>query len=227
MPPRAVFVAGAGTEIGKTYVTAALTRAPAGTRPCRSGPLKPLASGVPPLDDPGFAESDTARLLDAQGIALDAEAVEACSPWRFSAPLSPDQAAVLEGRSLDLADLVAWCRARIAGTPGTLLIEGVGGPHEPGHRGRRRASTGCGRSTCPALLVSGSYLGAISHALTACETLRRYSVPLLAVVVSESPGAPAPAGTVAASIARHAGAPVVCLRRGEACPGSLADLIVT
>ena len=26
MPARAVFIAGAGTEIGKTYVTAALTR---------------------------------------------------------------------------------------------------------------------------------------------------------------------------------------------------------
>ncbi|GJE12369.1 MULTISPECIES: dethiobiotin synthase [Methylobacterium] len=225
MPPRAVFVAGAGTEIGKTYVTAALTRR-LRERGLPVETVKPLASGVPPLHDPGFAESDTARLLDAQDIALDAEAVETCSPWRFSAPLSPDQAAILEGRSLDLADLVEWCRARIAGTPGTLLIEGVGGLMSP------VTATATGLDwlralDIPALLVSGSYLGAISHALTACETLRRYSVPLRAVVVSESPGAPAPAGTVAASIARHAGAPVVCLRRGEACPGSLADLIVT
>ncbi len=66
MAARAVFVAGAGTEIGKTYVTAALTRRlRAQGRPVRT--LKPLASGVPPLSDPAFAESDTARLLDAQG----------------------------------------------------------------------------------------------------------------------------------------------------------------
>ena len=77
----------------------------------------------------------------------------------------------------------------------------------------------------PALLVSGSYLGAISHTLTACETLRFHGVALRAVVVSESPDAPAPAATVAAAIARHAGAPVACLRRGEACPDDLAALI--
>lgn len=223
MPARAVFIAGAGTEIGKTYVTAALTRRlrDAG-RTVRA--VKPLASGVPPLDDPGFAGSDTARLLDAQAIGLDIEAVEACSPWRFTAPLSPDQAAVLEGRSLALADLVGWSRAQIAGTQGTLLIEGVGGLMSP----VTEAATGLDwlrALDVPALLVSGSYLGAISHTLTACETLRAHHVPLRAVVVSESLGAPAPASTVAAAIARHAGAPVFCLRRGDACPAGLAELI--
>ncbi|MCJ2073888.1 dethiobiotin synthase [Methylobacterium sp. J-030] len=223
MAARTVFIAGAGTEIGKTYVTAALTRRLRGQgRPVRT--LKPLASGVPPLGDPGFAESDTARLLEAQGVALDAEAVEACSPWRFAAPLSPDQAAVLEGRSLDLAKLVGWCRAQIVGTEGTLLIEGVGGLMSP----VTGAATGLDWLRAlgvPALLVSGSYLGAISHTLTACETLRRYEVPLCGLVVSESEGAPAPASTVAASIARHAGTEVFCIRRGAACPEALADLI--
>ena len=136
MAAQAVFIAGAGTEIGKTYVTAALTRRlRAQGRPVRT--VKPLASGVPPLGDPGFAESDTARLLDAQGIALDAEAVEACSPWRFSAPLSPDQAAVLEGRSLDLGDLVgrrtrlyswAW-RLAVVGGIGFAVLVGIGTLH--------------------------------------------------------------------------------------------------
>ncbi|MDP4004902.1 dethiobiotin synthase [Methylobacterium sp. NEAU K] len=223
MAARTVFVAGAGTEIGKTYVTAALTRRlRARGRPIRT--LKPLASGVPPLGDPAFAESDTARLLDAQDIAVDDATVEACSPWRFSAPLSPDQAAVLEGRSLALPDLVAWCRAQIAGTEGTLLIEGVGGLMSP----VTETATGLDWLRAlgvPALLVSGSYLGAISHALTACETLRLHGVPLLAVAVSESEGAPAPPATVAASIGRHAGVPVFRLRRDEACPDALADLI--
>ena len=223
MPARTVFIAGAGTEIGKTYVTAALTRRLRdGGRSVRT--VKPLASGVPPLHDPGFAESDTARLLDAQDIALDTESVEACSPWRFAAPLSPDQAAVLEGRSLDLADLVAWCRAQIACTPGTLLIEGVGGLMSP----VTETATGLDwlrALDVPALLVSGSYLGAISHTLTACETLRRHAVPLLAVAISESTGAPAPVGTVAAAIARHADAPVFCLRRDDPCPADLAGLI--
>ncbi len=223
MPARSVFIAGAGTEIGKTYVTAALTRRlRALGRPVRT--LKPLASGVPPLRDPGFVESDTARLLDAQGLPLDADTVESCSPWRFSAPLSPDQAAVLEGRSVALSDLVAWCRAQIACTAGTLLIEGVGGLMSP----VTEEATGLDwlrALDLPAILVSGSYLGAISHALTARETLRLHGVTLLAVAVSESAGAPAPASTVAASIARHVDAPVYCLKRGDSCPEALADLV--
>jgi dethiobiotin synthetase len=223
MPARAVFVAGAGTEIGKTYVTAALTRRLRGRgRAVRT--VKPLASGVPALGDPGFADSDTARLLHAQDIALDAEAVEACSPWRFAAPLAPDQAAVLEGRTLALDDLVGWCRVQIARTEGVLLIEGVGGLMSP----VTEQATGLDwlrALAVPALLVTGSYLGAISHALTACETLRHHGVPLLGVAVSESLSAPAPAQTVARSIARHAAAPVHCLRRGEACPEGLAALI--
>ena len=223
MAARTVFVAGAGTEIGKTYVTAALTRRlRAQGRPVRT--LKPLASGVPPLSDPAFAESDTARLLDAQGLVVAEETVEACSPWRFAAPLAPDQAAVLEGRALALADLVAWCRTQIACTEGTLLIEGVGGLMSP-ITGTTTGLDWLKDLAVPALLVSGSYLGAISHALTACETLRLHDVPLRAVAVSESEGAPAPLGTVVASIARHAGVPVFGLRRGEPCPDALADLI--
>jgi dethiobiotin synthetase len=223
MAARTVFVAGAGTEIGKTYVTAALTRRlRAQSQPVRT--LKPLASGVPPLSDPAFAESDTARLLDAQGLGVEAETVEACSPWRFAAPLAPDQAAVLEGRTLALPDLVGWCQGQIACTDGVLLIEGVGGLMSP----VTETATGLDWLKAlgvPGLLVSGSYLGAISHTLTACETLRLHGVQLLAVAVSESEGAPAPVATVAASIARHTSVPVFGLRRGEACPEALADLV--
>lgn len=223
MAARTVFVAGAGTEIGKTYVTAALTRRlRAQGRPVRT--LKPLASGVPPLSDPAFAESDTAHLLDAQGLAIEDETVEACSPWRFSAPLAPDQAAALEDRALDLSDLVGWCRGQVARTEETLIIEGVGGLMSP-VTDRATGLDWLKALDVPALLVSGSYLGAISHALTACETLRLHGVPLLAIAVSESEGAPAPLATVAASIARHAGVPVFGLRRGEACPEALAELV--
>ncbi|MER2263667.1 dethiobiotin synthase [Methylobacterium oxalidis] len=221
---RALFVAGAGTEIGKTYVTAALTRRlRAAGRPVRA--LKPLASGVPPLDHPDFADSDTGRLLAAQGLAVTDEAVAACSPWRFEAPLAPDLAAAREGRSVTLADLVAWCEARIASAePGTrVLIEGVGGLMSPITAGESGLDW-VKALRLPVLLVSGSYLGAISHALTAVETLRAHACPLLAVAVSESAGAPVPPETVAEAIGRRAGAPAVCLHRGADCPEALAAL---
>ncbi|CAX24766.1 Dethiobiotin synthetase (Dethiobiotin synthase) (DTB synthetase) (DTBS) [Methylorubrum extorquens DM4] len=224
MSPPALFVVGAGTEIGKTYTTAALVR-----RLCGQGrrvrALKPLASGVPPLDHPDFAESDTGRLLAAQGLALTPETVEACSPWRFIAPLAPDLAAAREGRSLTLPELVAWCSARLAeaGDGETVVIEGVGGLMSP----ITEDATGLDwlkSQAIPALLVSGSYLGAISHALTAVETLRAHAIPLVGIVVSESEGAPVPVETVAGQIARLARVPVGCLGRGGDFPENLPGI---
>ena len=225
MSAPAVFVAGAGTEIGKTYVTAALTRHLLGQGRAVLT-LKPLASGVPSLDDPAFAFSDTAILLAAQGLAPTPEAVGSCSPWRFVAALAPDLAAAREGRSLHLDDLVAWCRDRIvaASRGTTVLVEGVGGLMSP----VTDKATGLDwlkALETPALLVSGSYLGAISHALTGVETLRFHGVPLLGVVVSESPVSPTPPHLVAQAVARRIEAPVVCIPRGGDCPAALTALI--
>ncbi|MCJ2038084.1 dethiobiotin synthase [Methylobacterium sp. J-059] len=218
-----VFIAGAGTEIGKTYVTAAIVRRlRADGRDVRA--LKPVASGVPPMGDPDFAGSDTAQLLAAQGIAVTAAAVAACSPWRFAAPLAPDQAAALEGQAPVLEDIVTWCLERMEAATGTLIVEGVGGLMSP----VTREATGLGwlwSLACPAILVSGSYLGAISHALTAYETCRAADIPVLAIVVNESTGAPTPPETVAEAIARHAEVPVIVIARDAPCPDALAALI--
>lgn len=218
-----VFIAGAGTEIGKTYVTAELVRALR-----RAGrdvlALKPVASGVPPIGDPTFAESDTALLLAAQGIPVTEASVAACSPWRFAAALAPDQAAALEGQAPVLEDIVTWCLERMEACTGTLVIEGVGGLMSP----VTQEATGLGwlwSLACPTILVSGSYLGAISHALTAFETCRAADIPVLAIVVNESLGAPTSPETVADAIARHADVPVIVLARHAACPDALAALI--
>ena len=99
-----LFVTGAGTEIGKTYVTCALARQlrTAG-RAVRA--FKPVATGIAELDDPAFQHSDTAQLLAAQGSPCDETTIAACTPWRFAAPLSPDMAAAAESRRLELAEI--------------------------------------------------------------------------------------------------------------------------
>ena len=54
----------------------------------------------------------------------------------------------------------------------------------------------------PAVLVTGSYLGAISHTLTTAEALLRCPGGIAAIVVSESETSPVPTAETAASIAR-------------------------
>ena len=78
----------------------------------------------------------------------------------------------------------------------------------------------------PALLVVGSYLGAISHALTALEALRARRVRVTTTIVSESAeGAETLADTIADLGQFHAGPIVGAPRFGEgATPPELAAL---
>lgn len=167
-----LFVTGAGTGIGKTYVTAQLARS------LRVRAVKPVVSGFDPAAPAG---SDSAILLAAMGKALTAANIDAISPWRYAAPLAPNMAARRENRAIDLPAIVEWCAAQA----GSILIEGVGGVMSP-VTDEETVLDWIAALRCPALLVGGSYLGAISHTLTALETLRARGVPIAAIVVNES-----------------------------------------
>jgi dethiobiotin synthetase len=66
----------------------------------------------------------------------------------------------------------------------------------------------------PLMLVAGSYLGTISHTLTALHVLARRNLTTAAVVVSETPGSTVPLDDTVASIARFAdGIDVIALPR--------------
>jgi dethiobiotin synthetase len=199
---RALFVAGAHTDIGKTWAACALLRA-ARAKGLSVAALKPAVSGIDPAD---WSQSDPGRLLAAMGREPTEAALDEIAPLRFAAALSPPMAARLEGVNLKIARLVEFCQAGLAASHADLmLVEGAGGVMSP------MAEDG----TCldlmvalavPAVLVGGSYLGSISHTLTALETLRGRGLAVEAVIVSQSadPGAPDFAQTVE-SVARFAG----------------------
>ncbi len=223
-----LFITGSGTDIGKTYVTALLVR-----QLVASGrsvvALKPLVSGVPDWRDPAFATSDTAILIQAQGLAVNEATIEACSPWRFTAPLSPDMAAAREGRSLKLGEIVTWTRDAIARAPADamVVIEGVGGAMSP----ISEDATGLDwlqALGCAALLVTGSYLGAISHTLTTHAAMTARGVDICGVIVNETPGATVDLSDTAAALQRFLpGQAIQPLERGSATPLHVIDGLAT
>ncbi len=223
---KALFVAGCGTDIGKTYVTALLVRqlVSAGRKVVA---LKPLVSGVCDWRDPAFAASDTAILIQAQGLPLSEATIEACSPWRFTAPLSPDMAAAREGRSVKLGEIVDWTRDAIARAPkdAMVVIEGVGGAMSP----ISEDATGLDwlqALGCAALLVTGSYLGAISHTLTTHAAMTARGVDICGVIVNETPGATVDLSETAAALQRFLpGQAIEPLERGAATPLHIIDAL--
>ena len=208
-----LFITSSGTGIGKTFVTRRLiAELKAAGRHVRA--LKPVASG---FDAAQPEDSDTGELLRALGLEPTAANLDAVSPWRFAAPLSPDMAAAREHRTIPFAALVAHCRA--AGRSGDVtLIEGIGGVMVP-LDGEHTVLDWIAALQVPALLVVGSYLGTLSHSLTAAAALHTRGVPIAGIVVSESEEQPVPAAETAATLARFtAPMPIQVLPRVGSAP---------
>lgn len=182
-----LFVTASGTGVGKTLVTAALAY-----QLCKAGTavraLKPVISGYTPAT---HGDSDTAVLLDSLGLSHTLTEIDRLSPFRFEAPLSPDMAAAREGRRIDFDALLAVCRDAADGPEDALLIEGVGGVMVP-LTGDRTVLDWIAALQIPCVLVVGSYLGTISHTLTAIEALRGRTAEIAGVVISESEESPVP-----------------------------------
>ena len=207
----ALFITATGTDCGKTFVTSGLLRhLRALGLPARA--LKPVVSG---FDEASPAGSDPAELLAAMGEPVTPQTLAAIAPLRFKAPLAATMAARLEGRSLTLDEILRACETAMQDPRGPLLIEGAGGVMSPFAEG----------ATCldaikalglPSLLVGGTYLGAISHTLTALEAMRAAGCSPIAIAVNESEGSSVSLADTMAELAAFApDATVTPIRRNE------------
>lgn len=148
------FVTGTDTEVGKTYVSAALLHW-CTLQGWRSAGVKPVAAGL----DAAGSNEDVQSLRAASSVSLRTDEV---GPLQFQAACAPHIAAALEGRTIALAPLVAHVRA-LAARSDVLVVEGVGGfcvPLGPeGDTADLAVALGY-----PVVLVVGLRLGCISHA---------------------------------------------------------------
>ena len=189
------FIAATGTDIGKTYITCLLIKTAAKMGKTVRG-IKPVISG---FDEDQIGASDTGNILDAMGLPLTMDNVRTISPWRFSAALSPDMAAKREGATIELAPLIEFCQQHISDTP--TLIEGVGGVMVPLNDTETTLDWQAAlNANC--LLVTGSYLGTLSHTMTALKALAERSITPLAIIINSSEIAPVPEQETADTLGR-------------------------
>ncbi len=166
--------------MGKTYFLSALVKMlrESGMNPLA---LKPVCSG---LSEMPHSESDPAHLLRAQGLSVDLENIQAICPWQYQAPLTPSMAAALENKEVDLNAIVAFCERAVQEHTLTF-VEGVGGIMAP-MTPTQTVLDWVVQLQWPCILVVGSYLGSISHTLTALKTLESAGVEAPIVVVNET-----------------------------------------
>ncbi|NVJ97681.1 MAG: dethiobiotin synthase [Alphaproteobacteria bacterium] len=175
-----LFITSTGTEIGKTLITATLCHQ-ARKKGLQILALKPVISGV---TDQTMDGSDTAVIAEALGMPATAETWNTLSPFRFKAPLAPTMAAAKEGRTLSYGAILDHCRRALA-TDQFTLIEGVGGSFVPLTEGKLVADwiadLGLG-----SILVTGSYLGTLSHTIATLEAMTARGLKTRAIILSES-----------------------------------------
>jgi dethiobiotin synthetase len=195
----AIFVTATGTDVGKTFVTTGLIRH-LRAQGRKVDAIKPVVSG---FDPDHAAAADPGVLLRALGRPVELAEIARMSPWRFRAPLAPDLAAAREDRSVEFNKLIEFSRQSIAAASDTLFIEGVGGIMVP-LDDRHTVLDWMTVLRIPALLVTGSYLGTISHTLTALHVLAQRNVEVSAIVVSETSGSSVTLPDTITTIARFA-----------------------
>jgi dethiobiotin synthetase len=182
----AMFVTSTGTDIGKTFVVRGLIRQ-LRARGRTVEAFKPVITGFDPST---VHASDTGRLLTALGRTLTPEHIAEISPYRLRAPVSPDLAARRAGTRVEFEALNAFCRAAIGRHKDALVIEGIGGIMVPLDE-RHTVLDWMIEIDLPVILVAGSYVGTLSHTLSALDVLDRNDLKVAAVVVSETIGSAA------------------------------------
>ena len=203
----AIFITATGPDVGKTLAVVSLVRHLQQIGHAVDV-IKPIVCGYEPSQ---AATSALAALISATGLPFSPETIERVAPWRFRAALPPDLAARFEDRRIDVDAVVSYCKAAVEGRRGVLLIDGVGGVMTPLDPDRTILDVMMALRL-PLILVTGSYQGALSHTLTALDSLFRRDMSLLATIVSETPGSKVPLDEVVASIARFT-EPVIGLPR--------------
>ena len=115
---------------------------------------------------------------------------------------------------LSAAAIAQACASLIAAARGPLLIEGAGGVMTPLNESETMLDLALAFGA-PCIFVCGSYLGAISHALTGLAALKGAGLAAPLVLVNETPGSGVDLTETVATLAAHAGgAAVLAIARG-------------
>lgn len=203
---KGLFVTGTDTNVGKTWIAAALTAA-LRRQGRRAVYFKPIQSGCP--EEGGRLVPTDAAL--AREVADISEPLELLTPITLRLPLAPAVAAAREGVEVDL-ELVAASLRDLAARYDFLVVEGAGGLYVP-LRGMDFLVLDMIRwLKLPLVVVARAGLGTINHTALTVLTARQAGLDVAGVILNRYPARPSLAEeTNPGVIAALTGAPILGL----------------
>jgi dethiobiotin synthase len=181
-----IFVAGTGTDVGKTVVTAGVLRWLRRTLRGHSFAgmvMKPVQTGCKVDADGRMIAPDIDFVLRAANVTVDQETLAHLSPYLFGPACSPHLAARMAGRRIEIARILAsaqWLASRYQ----RLVVESAGGVAVPLNECQTMLDLAW-ELGMPVLLVGHSGLGTINHVLLSLEAIRRRGCTLLGVILND------------------------------------------
>ncbi|MFT4571244.1 MAG: dethiobiotin synthetase [Hyphomicrobiaceae bacterium] len=176
---RGIFITGTDTGVGKTMVGAAIAAA-ATKRGMRVGVSKPIETGARENKSGHLVGEDCARLAAAAG---NRQLPEEVASYLLRAPAAPVVAAREEHAHVDTNRLAADVR-HIAALNEFTIVEGAGGLMVPITDDYTYTELAI-ELGFPVLVVVGSRLGCVNHALLTLDALQRHGLRIAGWILKE------------------------------------------
>ena len=177
----AIFVTGTDTGVGKTLVTAALAHH-FSLRGLKVGVMKPIETGVENPEELG----DDATLL--RWAARSTDANDIISPYRFSQPVAPCQAATAARKQIT-SDKIIEAYHALQHDKDIVFIEGAGGLMVPIRGGYIMADL-ARQLEAPLLVITHPRLGTLNHTTLTTFAARAMELELCGFIVNQMPENP-------------------------------------
>lgn len=178
---RGLYVVGTGTDVGKTYISALLTKA-LRRGGYNAGYYKAVVSGAP-----SFADSDAAYVNDVSAIG---EPAELLLSYRYVQACSPHLAARLEGSPVEKDKVLRAWQAVCASYP-YVTVEGCGGiicPIRIDDTHRWYLTDLIRWLSIPSVIVSPAGLGAINAAALTAFYMKAQQLPVKGFIINNYSG---------------------------------------
>jgi dethiobiotin synthetase len=176
-----IFITSSGTNVGKTLFTCALIQA-IKTENKNVHAIKPIISGFKESKKP----NDISLIADSLQLEYNKKNISKINHLTFSRPLSPDMAARIEKKpEINYVNLVKFCKKAEDKKLDYLIIEGAGGVMVPINKTKTMLNLTQDVAN-KNILVVGSYLGSLSHTLTAYKTLENNKMKPNLIVVTQN-----------------------------------------
>lgn len=211
-----LFITGTDTGVGKTIVAATLARI-LRLRGVNVGVMKPVTSGC--FERNGELISEDAELL---AWAAGVDCTDDVAPYCLREPVSPAEAAGLDGVKIDFSRIVA-CYHRLAAQHEFMIVEGAGGLMVPLNGGLLIADL-VRQLDLPLLVIARPGLGTINHSVLTCFAAGQMDIEVKGVMVNRFPANPGLAEKGAShQIGSLCGAPILGI--WDDLPGEAEDII--